>query len=65
MFTGLTFQLYFEYVIRNVQAKHEELNLNVAQNTIEKFVAARREIGLEVNAEKTNYIFMFQEDNAE
>jgi len=34
-------------------------------NTIENFVAARREIGLEVNPEKTNYIFMFQEDNAE
>jgi len=34
-------------------------------NTIENFVAARREIGLEVNAEKTNYIFMFQEDKAE
>jgi hypothetical protein len=31
----------------------------------ETFVAARKEIGREVNAEKTKYIFMFHEDNAE
>jgi len=29
------------------------------------FVAARKENGLEVNAEKTKYIFMFHADNAE
>jgi len=30
MLTGLAFQLYLEYVTRNVQEKYEELKLNVA-----------------------------------
>jgi len=34
MLTGLAFQLYLEYVIRNVQAKYEGLKLNVAQQLL-------------------------------
>jgi hypothetical protein len=79
MLTGLALRLYLEYVIRNVQANYKGLKLNVAQQLLayadinilcgniqtETLVVARKEIGLEVNAEKTKYIFMFHEDNAE
>jgi hypothetical protein len=34
MLTGIAFQLYLEYVIRNVQAKYDVLKLNVAQQLL-------------------------------
>jgi hypothetical protein len=34
MLTGLAFQLYLEYVIRNVQANYNGLKLSVAQQLL-------------------------------